>query len=85
MRNLYFQRSNGNHLLLQENVETVEEALKLIGEFLDRHNYTSHYTRIIGDEVVTFDVGSWSEFFILAAADKIAVVEGTEKDFIERK
>lgn len=85
-QNLYFQRSNGNYLLIQEQV-TEDEAMSVISNFLNRHNYTSYYTRYWREDGKTiYDVGSWSEFFVLAAADKIPTdkIEGTEKDFIER-
>ena len=89
MKNLYFQRSNETYLLIKENVETIEEALKEISAFLKRHNYEYHYIRYwtAGNDETTFDVGSWSEFFILAPSDSYFVdsVVGTEKDFIERK
>lgn len=86
MRNLYFQRSTGQYLLIKENVVDENEALKEISDFLKRHNYTSYYTRYWthGDET-TFDVGSWSEFFKLAPAEGNFNVVGTEADFIERK
>lgn len=64
LKNLYFQKSNGEHLLIQENVSDEKEALSLISEFLKRHNYNSYYTRMwYSSETVIFDVGSWSEFF----------------------
>lgn len=88
MKNLYFQRSNETYLLIKENVETIEEALKEISAFLERHNYNSYYTRYWtkADET-TFDVGSWSEFFKLAPANSrfADLVVGTEKDFIDKK
>jgi hypothetical protein len=84
MKNLYFQRSNNEHLLIKENVADEKEALKEISAFLERHNCTSYYTRYWTEhEVTTFDVGSWSEFFKLASPE-IITATGTEKDFIER-
>ena len=88
MRNLYFQRANETYLLIKENVLNVDEALKEINEFLKRHNYTSHYTRYwTNADQTTFDVGSWSEFFVLAPADIHFAdrVVGTEKDFIDKE
>ena len=88
MKNLYFQRSNETYLLIKENVETIEEALKEISAFLKRHNYNSYYTRYwTNADETTFDVGSWSEFFKLAPADSrfAELVAGTEKDFIDKK
>ena len=85
MRNLYFQRSNGEYLLIKENVPTEVEALHEISMFLDRHNYTSYYTRSWreGDAMV-YDVGSWSEFFKWASAAAVNPV-GTEENFIDRR
>jgi hypothetical protein len=88
MKNLYFQRSNETYLLIKENVETIEEALREITFFLERHNYISYYTRYwTNADETTFDVGSWSEFFKLAPADgRIAeLVVGTEKNFVDKK
>lgn len=88
MKNLYFQRSNETYLLVKENVETIEEALKEISSFLERHKYNSYYTRYwTNADETTFDVGSWSEFFKLAPADGrfAELVVGTEKDFIDKK
>lgn len=61
----YFKRSNGELVLLAENVSE-EEAMAKMKEFLDQHNYKSYYTRVCqhGNEV-HYDVGSWSEFFCL--------------------
>ena len=84
MKNLYFQRANDEYLLIKENVADEQEALKEISAFKKRHNYTSYYTRYwTQNEVTTFDVGSWSEFFKLAEPGIFTPV-GTEKDFIER-
>ena len=86
MKNLYFKRSNHHYLLIKENVKE-EEAFKLVSDFLKRHNYTSYYMRTWGQDGKTiFDVGSWSEFFVLAAADKIPAdkIDGTEKDFVDK-
>lgn len=88
MNNLYFQRANGEYLLIKEKVQTIEEALKEISAFLERHHYNSYYTRYWTNiDETTFDVGSWSEFFKLAPANGrfTELVVGTEEDFIERK
>lgn len=46
--------------------ETKEEANAEIRKFLNEHHYTSHYWRIITfHDKEVYDVGSWSEFFIL--------------------
>ena len=86
MKNLYFKRSNGTFLLIAEN-KTKESAVDEILAFLERHNYKSHYIRVWGDKVVTYDVGSWTEFFYLGTEEDIAVkgeIVGTEANFIER-
>lgn len=88
MNNLYFQRANETYLLIKENVKDIDEALKEISAFLERHKYNSYYTRYwTSADETTFDVGSWSEFFKLAPADGrfAELVVGTEKDFIERE
>lgn len=88
MKNLYFQRSNETYLLIKEKVETIEEALKEISAFLERHNYNSYYIRYwTNADETTFDVGSWSEFFKLAPADSrfAELIVGTEKDFVDKK
>ena len=88
MNNLYFHRSNGTYLLIKENVKDIDEALKEISSFLERHNYNSYYTRYwTNADETTFDVGSWSEFFKFAPADGrfAELVVGTEKDFVGRE
>lgn len=63
IRNLYFQRSNGEHRLLATDV-TEDEAYKEMKKFMDDHNFKSYYTRSLEqDGVKWYDVGSWSEFF----------------------
>ena len=87
MKNLYFERYNGQYLLIKENVKDIDEALKEISDFLERHNYKSYYTRYwTNEDETTFDVGSWSEFFKLAPADGrfAELVVGTENDFVEK-
>jgi hypothetical protein len=88
MNNLYFQRANETYLLIKENVTSIKEALKEISVFLERHNYQSHYIRVWGDEVVEYDVGSWTEFFYLGTKEDIEArgeIVGTEADFVERE
>lgn len=63
-RNLYFQRSNGEHRLLATDV-TEDEAYAEMQKFMDEHNFKSYYTRIWEvNGVTTYDVGSWTEFFL---------------------
>ena len=62
-RNLYFQRSNGEHRLLATDI-TEEDAYKEMKKFMDAHNFKSYYTRSWEkDDIKWYDVGSWSEFF----------------------
>ena len=63
VRNLYFQRSNGEHILLAKDV-TEAEVRREIQKFLYEHKYRSYYTRSYeNDGVKWYDVGSWTEFF----------------------
>ena len=68
---VFFENSYGQERVIAE-VQTMDEALDAIREFLDEHEYKSYYTRFWLEEteyenepcvVLTFDVGSWSEFF----------------------
>ena len=64
-KNMYFQRSNGEYILLLENC-TEKDGWKAAKDFMDDHNYTSYYTRIWNtqDGNTHYDVGSHTEFFI---------------------
>lgn len=44
MKNMYFQRSNGEFILLLENC-TEEDGWKAAQKFMNDHNYKSYYTR----------------------------------------
>jgi peptidoglycan/xylan/chitin deacetylase (PgdA/CDA1 family) len=68
---VFFENSAGKERVIAE-VQTMDEALDAIREFLVEHEYKSYYTRFWLEEteyentpcvVLTFDVGSWSEFF----------------------
>ena len=88
MKNLYFQRSNGEYLLIKENIPNEQIALDEVYAFLKRHNYKAHYVRYwTNADQTTYDVGSWSEFFVLAPANNHFVdkIVGTEEKFIDRK
>ena len=64
---VFFQDSKGNERLLKE-VDTLEEANKVVDGFLKDHNYKSYYCRVMGLENkdgVLLDVGSYTEFFII--------------------
>ena len=72
---LFFENSQGKERVIAE-VDNIAEAFEEIHKFCAEHNYTVYYTRHWvedcpvedgSNEVVayriTFDVGSWSEFF----------------------
>lgn len=62
-RNLYFQRSNGEHRLLGTDL-TEKEARQEMQKFMDEHHFKSYYTRSWEQNGVKwYDVGSWTEFF----------------------
>lgn len=68
-KNLYFQRSNGEYIILQESCSEAQAQTK-INQFLDEHNFKSYYTRIWErDENRWYDVGSHTEFFIWGFID----------------
>ena len=74
VRPLFFENRKGQLSIIAE-VENIQEAHQQIHKFCQEHNYTNYYTRMwieskenaeSGTEwSLTFDVGSWSEFFIL--------------------
>ena len=71
LRNLYFQRSNGEFVLLSADV-TEDNAVLKMSEFLKEHNFKSYYTRIWEKNGVKwFDVGSHTEFFVWASAENL--------------
>ena len=68
---VFFENSCGKERVIAE-VQTMDEALDAIREFLVEREYKSYFTRFWLEEteyenepcvVLTFDVGSWSEFF----------------------
>ena len=62
---LSFQNSKGEERVIAEPLNR-EEVNKEIDKFLDDHNFKSYYTRVWEvDGRLIFDVGSWSEVFIL--------------------
>lgn len=64
MAKLYFQNSYGDRRVIG-NCENSQEVFKQINDFLNAHNYKSHYCRSwVQDDMTWYDVGSWSEFFI---------------------
>lgn len=70
MKNLYFQRSNGEEIIIKKDVQNDDEISSLIEDFLKSHNYKSYYTRIwTVDNVTHYDVGSYTEFFLVKNED----------------
>ena len=65
MKNFYFQRRNGEYILLLNNC-TKAQAMVKMHQFLDEHNFKSYYTRCwnTSDGNTHYDVGSHTEFFI---------------------
>ena len=62
---LLFQNSRGEERVIAE-PSNREEVNKEINKFLDAHNFKSYYTRVWEtDGRLIFDIGSWSEVFIL--------------------
>ena len=61
----YFERWNGERILLAENVDR-DTAFTVMSKFLDDHNYKSYYTRTWErNNEAWMDVGSHTEFFVL--------------------
>lgn len=70
---LFFEDSTGHEHVIEE-VNNMEEAFVEIKKFCDERDFYIHYTRFWIEESevdgvqgwrITFDVGSWSEFFHL--------------------
>ena len=63
---LYFENSYGKRRLIAE-PQTEEETYREIHKFCEERNFKSYYTRSwqTPDGEKVYDVGSWSEFFIL--------------------
>ena len=62
---VYFENSKGKRRVIGENVNTEQEVMKIIQDFLNEHNYKSYYTRTWHEDGWTwFDVGSHTEFFL---------------------
>ena len=71
---LYFLNANHNYRLLNDQIKDIDDKqiAKTIQQFLKDHNYKSYYTRSWenGEGDMVYDVGSWSEFFILSKLPK---------------
>lgn len=67
MKNLYFQNSRGEYELVVENPPS-HGILRIITEDVKKRNphFKIHYFNVTkGDGRTCYDVGSWSEFYIL--------------------
>ena len=70
---LYFVHGDGytsdGHRKYLSQVYDEQETMKIINNFLEEHNFKSYYTRTWYEkekEEVWYDVGSHSEFFMVA-------------------
>lgn len=71
LRNMYFQRSTGELVLLADSIEEADVGL-VIKDFLQKHNYKSYYTRSWErNGIKWYDVGSHSEFFLWAKEEAV--------------
>lgn len=62
---IYFENRYGERRLLAER-DTQDGVWQVINNFLTQHRYEAPYVRSWTDEEGTwYDVGSWSEFFIV--------------------
>ena len=63
---LYFENSFGERRVIAE-PETKEDAMREMHKFCDDRNFKIYYTRSWRNEegLKVYDVGSWSEFFLL--------------------
>ena len=64
---LFFQNANGNERVIA-NVDNADEAMIEIKKFCDERDFKIPYYRYYGsldDNGIKYDVGSWSEFFVL--------------------
>lgn len=53
---------------------TTESAEECIREFLKSHNFKSYYFKVtLFPDKYVYDVGSWSEFFVIYKDDSIKV------------
>ena len=63
--NVYFRDSKHNKRIIGT-ANSKEDVYEIITEFLKEHNYKSYYTRVwYDDEYTWFDVGSWTEYFLV--------------------
>ena len=74
---LYFQNSNGKERMVAE-VENQEDAMSEIKKFCYERDFRIPYVRCWGDlnkDGITYDVGSWSENFVLRKGQVVMLNE----------
>ena len=64
---LYFEDSKGNERLVNDKISNEEDCFKIIKDYVYKlnPNYKIPYVRTWGNNPITFDVGSHTEFFLL--------------------
>lgn len=66
---LYFENANKKRTIVAENIESIPQAINEIKAFCYKKNpdFYIYYTRLwhSKENELTFDVGSWTEFFYL--------------------
>ena len=70
---LYFEHSDGRLTEIGQCENSIEDADKKINEYIKKNfpHFKVYYTRCWEKDGFTyFDVGSWTEFFIMAPDDK---------------
>lgn len=61
---VYFERANGDLVLISDKITTTEEAWEEINDFLDSKNFKSYYKRVWKvDDYMKVDCGSHTEYF----------------------
>ena len=61
---VYFERTNGELVLISDKITMIEEAWEEIDDFLESKDFKSYYKRAWKvDDYTKVDVGSWTEFF----------------------
>ena len=65
---LYFENSKGKRKIISR-PKTEEDAFKAIRDFCEERKFKIHYIRTWENEegLKVYDVGSWTEFFLLSS------------------
>lgn len=81
---LYFQRSNDTYFFIKE-VKDKADAVIEMHKFLKHYEYDSYYMREMHSEspILYYDVGSYTEFFILTINETIDEEFRQNKKIIE--